>query len=126
MLKLLSCSILLVIAISCKKKAVGLFEDFPPGKFDFVWTTNHNGINDTLAGEVSGPYPIQTDYFFTKRLTNGDDNLSFSLDSKNIRLTINNLHFDAKITNFLKEENYLIVDFNKQDTLIGSLNLTRK
>jgi hypothetical protein len=57
--KLLSCSLILLFALSCKKEKKGLrvLDGFPSGKFDFVWVWNQNGVPDTVTGEVSGPYP---------------------------------------------------------------------
>ena len=46
-------SILVLFLFSCKKKQKGFFDDFPPGKFDFVWISDQNGVKDTLTGKSS-------------------------------------------------------------------------
>jgi hypothetical protein len=123
-------SLLVIVLLSCKKEEKRIFDDFKPGKFDFVWISDHNGIKDTLKGEVSGPYYLGTGYFFRKHLTFGETNLSFVFTSRINGVTIDNIsiyqtQFDAKISKYTITDNNLNVDFNKQDTLIGSFNLTR-
>ncbi|WP_148235416.1 hypothetical protein [Fluviicola taffensis] len=123
-------SVLVFVLLSCKKEENRIFDDFQPGRFDFIWISDHNGIKDTLKGEVSGPYHLGGGYFFRKHLTFGEDNMSFMFSSRSNGVTIDNIsiyqtQFDAKISNYTISDNNLNVDFNKQDTLIGSFNLTR-
>lgn len=62
-LKLLSGSLILLVALSCKKEK-GILDDFDSGRFDFVCIWNHNGLQDTTTGEVSGPDGSTPNYYF--------------------------------------------------------------
>ena len=65
-LKWLSCSLILLVSFSCKKEK-GALEDLSPGRFDFVYLLNNNANQDTITGELSGPYIETSRYFFMVR-----------------------------------------------------------
>jgi hypothetical protein len=134
--KLLSCSIILLFALSCKKNkglAGGFFDGFPPGKFDVVWIFDQNGTKDTLSGEFSGPYPVAGPiYGFRRRPVLGENLPGFALMPRSGE-RINNISYywyphliDAKIVNSQVDKNNLFISYNSGDTLTGTINLTRK
>jgi hypothetical protein len=130
--KLLSCSIILLFALSCKKKQKGFFDGFPPGKFDVVWIFDQNGTKDTLSGEFSGPYPVGTNYGFRRQLALGENRPGFALDAR-LGDKISNVSYywyphliDAKIVNSQVNKNNMFISYNSGDTLTGTINLTRK
>ncbi|MDR0801705.1 hypothetical protein [Fluviicola sp.] len=132
--KLLSCSLILLFALSCKKKkgwAGGFFDGFPPGKFDAVWIFDQNGTKDTLSGEFSGPYPIGTGYNFIHQLV-PNELIGFSLNSRSGGRIDNVTYYwyphliNAKIVNSQVNKNNMFISYNSGDTLTGTINLTRK
>ncbi|MDR0801703.1 hypothetical protein [Fluviicola sp.] len=134
--KLLSCSLILLFALSCKKKkalAGDLFNGFPPGKFDVIWIFDQNGIKDTLSGEFSGPYPSAAiNYIFIRRPALGENRFGFSLNTRSGGKIDNVTYYwypysiDAKIVNSQVDKNNLFISYNSGDTLTGTINLTRK
>ncbi|MDR0801131.1 hypothetical protein [Fluviicola sp.] len=133
MFKLLSCSIILLFTFSCKKKK-GIFGDFTPGKFDFVWVWNQNGVPDTVTGEVSGPYPLGGNYQFRRQLVPGEDEPDFKLSSNGVTLLLFHLEFSgyyasvnhSSITSYDITTDKLFLSFEKGDTVTGTFTLTRK
>lgn len=124
-------SFLVLPLFSCKKKEKRVFDDFPPGKFDFIWIWDVNGTKDTLVGEVSGPYPIGDDYFFRRYLKLGEDKLAFEVQTyDNVELKKFGIQKPfvhvGHVINSQISHNKLIINYMSGDTLIGSYNLTRK
>ena len=127
-LKLLSCSLILLVALSCKKKK-GVLDDFDSGRFDFVCIWEKNGIHDTLIGEASGPY-IQGNYYFRVRQELDSENSFFQLigPSDNSSLSLfyaDGISLNAPIIDSEHDSDHLLVKF-QSSTLVGSLNLIRK
>ena|GEM_PF-2481174 len=129
--KLLSCSLILLIFLSCKKQK-GVLDDFPPGRFDFVYVLNQNTNQDTIVGELSGPYLYSSTYyaFEVRQELSMDKSLKdFSVGTYK---KINGGHFAAQVntssTITYEDHNsdHLVVHFASGDTLSGSLTLTRK
>ena len=106
-------------------------DDFPPGRFDFVYILNNNTNQDTITGELSGPYVFSSSYVFEVRQELSIDKSlkSFSVGSYK---KINNGYFIAQVntssTITYEDHNsdYLLVRFEAGDSLSGSLTLTRK
>ena len=129
-LKWLSGSLILLSVLSCKKQK-GVLDDFPPGRFDFVYILNNNTNQDTITGELSGPYVFSSSYVFEVRQELSIDKSlkSFSVGSYK---KINNGYFIAQVntssTITYEDHNsdYLLVRFEAGDSLSGSLTLTRK
>ncbi len=130
-LKWLSCSLILLVALSCKKKK-GALDDFDSGRFDFVCIWNTNGIQDTVTGEVSGPYLQSMEYYFRVKQElntinslkeirvgtfNGMTNTSFRAQALNI---------SAKISSSDHDSDNLFVSFESGSILSGTFKLTRK
>jgi hypothetical protein len=131
--KLLSCSLILLFALSCKKEKKGLrvLDGFPPGKFDFVWVWNQNGVPDTITGEVSGPYPSSGgNYHFRRQLVSGEDEPDFILGGNGATFYTFYLEFssiyDANITSYDITKDKLFLSFEKGNTVTGIFSLTRK
>ncbi|MDR0803231.1 hypothetical protein [Fluviicola sp.] len=78
-LKWLSCSLILLFALSCRKKQKGALDDFDSGRFDFVCIWNTNGVQDTATGEVSGPYTFSQRYYFMVKQELGTTMKSFGV-----------------------------------------------
>ena len=128
-LKCLSCSLLLLITISCKKKESGILQDLNTGKFDFICTWQKNEVFDTVKGEVSGPY-IQGYYIFRVRRELNSRNSFFKLISPSNRSSlttfdVQELNLYAPITHSEHDSDHLAVDF-QSNTMSGSFKLTRK
>ena len=129
-LKSLSFSLILLVAFSCKKEK-GVLDDFSPGKFDFVYVLNNNSIQDTITGELTGPY-IYSSYYILK--VRQELSMDKSLKSFNIGTykKITSSRFTAQVNiggTIAYEEHdsdHLSVYFESGDTLFGSLTLNRK
>jgi len=129
-LKWLSCSLILLIFLSCKKQK-GVLDDFPPGRFDFVYVLNNGSNQDTIIGELSGPY-VKTSYYILE--VRQELSMDKSLKSFNIGnyKKILNSYFAAQVNiggNITYEDHnsdHLTVQFESGDTLAGILTLTRK
>ncbi|MNJ86649.1 hypothetical protein D3C87_41530 [compost metagenome] len=129
-LKWLSGSLILLIILSCKKQK-GVLDDFPPGRFDFVYILNNSSNQDTIIGELSGPYVKSSYYNFRVR-----QELSMDKSLKSFAVgtykKITGSHFAAQVntgSTIIYEDHhsdYLLVRFKAGDTLSGSLTLTRK
>ena len=59
--------IVICFLMSGCKKEKGALDDFDSGRFDFVCIWNKNGVQDTITGEVTGPYTHSMSYYFTVR-----------------------------------------------------------
>ena len=129
-LKWLSGSVILLLVLSCKKQK-GVLDDFPPGSFEFVYVLNTNSNQDTIEGELSGPYLYSSNYGFVVRqeLLMDKSLKSFTVGNYN---KINGGYFiaqvntDATISYESHDSDYLSVRFEAGDSLSGSLTLTRK
>ncbi len=129
-LKWLSGSLILLLVLSCKKQK-GVLDDFPPGRFDFVYVLNTNTNQDTITGELSGPYVFSSSYVFEVRqdLLMDKSLKDFSVGAYR---KINGGYFKAQvntsstITYEDHDSDYLSVRFEAGDSLSGSLTLTRK
>ncbi|MNU89642.1 hypothetical protein D3C71_794870 [compost metagenome] len=126
-LKSLSFSLILLFSFSCKKEK-GALDDLPPGRFDYVCIWNKNGIQDTLIGELSGPYLQGGHYNFKTKSELEFPNVVFRLfDFENFRrFNVVGLNLDASITSCEHDSDHLWVNFQKGDTISGSFTLTRK
>lgn len=129
-LKWLSGSLILLLVLSCKKQK-GVLDDFPPGSFDFVYILNTNSNQDTIEGELSGPYLYTSNYgFVVKQELLMDKSLkSFSVGNyKKINggYFIAQVNTSSTITYEDHNSDYLLVRFEAGDSLSGSLTLTRK
>ena len=128
--KSLNFSLILLVAFSCKKDK-GVLDDFPRGKFNFVYILNNNSNQDTITGELSGPYLYTPDYIFIVRqeLSMDKSLKSFAVGSYK---RINGSRFAAQvntgsiITHEEHDSDNLLIQFASGDTLSGSLSLTRK
>lgn len=129
-LRSLSFSLILLFSFSCKKEK-GALDDFPPGKFDFVYVLNNNSNQDTITGELTGPYVKSAYYILEIRQELSMDK---SLKAFNIGTykKITSSRFAAQVNiggNIIYEDHntdYLQVKFESGDTLSGSVTLTRK
>ncbi|MDR0801129.1 hypothetical protein [Fluviicola sp.] len=135
--KWLSCSlILLVVALSCRKKERGVLEDFPPGKFDVVCIWNMNGEQDTVTGEASGPYLQSMNYYFRVRQTLGYHLKDFKVGEFKKMLgelfQVSHLAISATITYEEHDADHLLVYFKNDNPAFGyqpvngTFKLTRK
>jgi hypothetical protein len=126
MLRLLSCSLILLLVLSCKKQK-GELSDFPRGRFNFVFSYTINGLDNSVNGEVSGPYQTGGNYEFhirpqvhleysTIRLASYDNIFRISLLSSDIT---------ANVTSKDHDSDNLNIQFQSGDTLSGSFILTR-
>ena len=129
-LKLLSCSLILLISFSCKKEK-GALDDLPPGRFNFVYVLNNNGNQDTIIGELSGPYIENAKYVFRVRQDLVSDNLLKMFIVGTYKSVYNGyflaqVNTSATITYEEHDANHLLVRFDSGNNLSGSLALTRK
>ena len=128
--KSLSCSLILLVSFSCKKQK-GVLDDFPLGRFNFVYVLNSNTNYDTITGEVSGPYSYTGNYSFVVRQELSMDKLLKSFRVGNYNSIINERFLAQPNTSSTidyeeHDSDYLLVRFTSGDTLTGSLTLTRK
>ncbi|MGV3613402.1 MAG: hypothetical protein ACO1N0_20760 [Fluviicola sp.] len=129
-LRSLSFSLILLLSFSCKKEK-GALDDLSPGKFDFVYILNNNSNQDTITGELTGPYIKSTLYIFRVRQELQMDN-SLKAFTVGTYKKISSSRFSAQvniggtITYEDHTSDYLQVMFESGDTLSGSLTLTRK
>ncbi|WP_343636324.1 hypothetical protein [Fluviicola sp.] len=129
-LKWLSCSFILLSVLSCKKEK-GALDDLNPGKFDFVYILNNSSGQDTVKGELSGPYIQAADYYFwIKQDLQIDKSLKFfrvgtykSIINQRFLAQVNT---NSTITYEDHNSDNLLIQFESGDTLSGSLTLTRK
>jgi len=128
--KLLSCSFILLSVLSCKKEK-GALDVINPGRFDFVYILNNNSGQDTVKGELTGPYVQAADYYFwIKQELQMDKSLKFfrvgtykSIINQRFLAQVNT---NSTITYENHDSDNLLVQFESGDTLSGSLTLTRK
>jgi hypothetical protein len=130
-LKWLSCSLILLVALSCKKKE-GSLDDFNSGRFDFICIWNKDGVQDTVTGEVSGPYLQSMNYYFRVKQELGAISSLKTFEVGSYRGMTNTpfytsaLHIDASITSADHDSDNLLVSFQSGSTLNGTFKLTRK
>lgn len=131
-LKLLSCSLLVLFSFSCKKKK-GVLDDFDSGRFDFVCIWNKDGVQDTVTGEVSGPYLQSMEYYFRVKQELGAINSlkSFRVGTynamPNTSFRAQALYINASITSAEHDSDNLMVGFQSgSNSVIGTFKLTRK
>jgi hypothetical protein len=130
-LKLLSCSLILMIIFSCKKEK-GALDALDSGRFDFVCIWSTNGIQDTVTGEVSGPYLQSMEYYFrVKQELNTMNSLkeirvgTFA-GMTNTSFRAQALNISAKISSSENDSDNLRVTFESGSSLSGTFKLTRK
>lgn len=130
-LKLLSCSLILMIIFSCKKEK-GALDELDSGRFDFVCIWEKNGVKDTVTGEVSGPYLQSMNYYFRVKKEIGDINSlrEFKVGTykgmTNTNFYAPALYIDASITSSENDADNLFVGFESGNVLSGTFRLTRK
>ena len=116
---------------SCKKEK-GVLDDLSPGRFNFVYLLNTGSTQDTITGELSGPYIKSSSYyvFEVRQELSMDKSLkSFTVGNYNKVVEgyfIAQVNTDATITYEDHNSDHLLVHFESGDTLSGSLTLTRK
>ncbi|MNU89641.1 hypothetical protein D3C71_794860 [compost metagenome] len=129
--QLLLPALVLLFLFSCKKQK-GALDDFLPGRFDFVCIWTKNGIQDTVTGEVSGPYLQSMNYYFRVKQELGTTNSlkSFEVGSykgmTNASFYSSALYISANITSADHNSDNLLVSFQSGNTLNGTFKLTRK
>ena len=130
-LKWLSGSLILLVTLSCKKQK-GALDDFDSGRFDFVCIWNTNGVQDTVTGEVSGPYLQSLNYYFrVKQELGGISSLKeFKVGTykgmTNTNFYAPALYIDASITSSDHDSDNLWVTYESGSSLSGTFKLTRK
>ncbi|TSJ44822.1 hypothetical protein [Fluviicola chungangensis] len=129
-LKWLSGSLILLSVLSCKKQK-GVLDDFPPGRFDFVYVLNTSSNQDTVSGELSGPYVKSSYYTFEVRQELSMDKSLKAFSVGTYKKIIDNtfkaqVNTGSTITYENHDADHLFVQFAAGDTLSGSLTLTRK
>lgn len=130
-LKWLSCSLILLFALSCKKKK-GELDDLNSGRFDFVCIWNKDGVQDTVTGEVSGPYLQSMNYYFRVKQELGAINSLKTFEVGTYKSMTNTsfycpaLYIIASITSTDHDSDNLFVSFESGSTLNGTFKLTRK
>jgi hypothetical protein len=130
-LKWLSCSLILLVALSCKKKE-GYLDDFNSGRFDFICIWNKDGVQDTVVGVVSGPYLQSMEYYF--RVKQELDAISSLKEFRvgtyrgmtNTSFRSQALYISASITSADHDSDNLLVSFQSGSTLNGTFKLIRK
>jgi hypothetical protein len=128
--KWLSCSLILLIVLSCKKQK-GVLDDFDSGQFDFVCIWEKNGVKDTVTGEISGPYLQSLYYYFrVKQELGGISSLKeFKVGTykgmTNTNFYAPALYIDAIITTSDHNSDNLFVSFESGSILSGTFKLTR-
>ena len=106
-------------------------DDFPPGRFDFVYVANNNTDQDTIVGELSGPYVSSSYYILKVRQELSMDKSLKSFNIGNYKKILNSrfaaqVNMGGNITYEDHDSDYLLIRFESGDTLSGSLTLTRK
>ncbi len=135
-LKWLSCSLILLFILSCKKQK-GALDDFDSGRFDFVCIWNKNGVQDTATGEVSGPYSQSPYYYFRVKQELGGISALKDFEVGSYSKMVNESFYSAglliihsKITYEEHDSDHLLVHFQSletsSDTLNGTFKLIRK
>lgn len=130
-LKWLSYSLILLFALSCKKKK-GELDDFDSGRFDFVCIWNKDGVQNTVTGEVSGPYLQSMEYYFRvkQELSTINSLKEFRVGTYNAMTNTSfraqALYITASITSAEHDPDNLFVSFESGSTLNGTFKLTRK
>ncbi|MNE54486.1 hypothetical protein D3C87_22010 [compost metagenome] len=123
--------IMFCFLISGCKKEKGVLDDFPPGRFNFVYILNNNSNQDTVIGELSGPHVESLNYFFMVRQELLMDKQLKGFNVGTFKSIING-HFAAQVntsSTIIYEDHtsdYLLVRFDSGNNLYGSLTLTRK
>lgn len=130
-LKWLSFSLIFLFAFSCKKEK-GVLDDLNSGRFDFVCIWNKNGVQDTVTGEVSGPYLQSMNYYFRVKQELGTTSSLKSFEVGSYKGMTNApfysaaLYISASITSADHDSDNLLVNFQTGNTLNGTFKLTRK
>jgi hypothetical protein len=122
--------LILPTILSCKKEK-GALDDFPPGRFDFVYILNTSSNEDTIIGELSGPYVKSSYYTFEVRQELSMDKSLKAFSVGTYKKIIDNtfkaqVNTGSTITYENHDADHLLVQFAAGDTLSGSLALTRK
>ena len=129
--RILSSFLLFLLFTGCKKEK-GALDDLPPGKFDFVCIWNKNGVQDTVTGEVSGPYLQAMEYYFRVKQELGTTNFlkEFRVGTykgmANTSFRVQGLYISSSITSSDHDSDNLFVNFQSGSTLNGTYKLTRK
>lgn len=129
--KWLSFSLIMLFALSCKKKK-GALDDIGSGRFDFVCIWEKNGVQDTVIGEVSGPYLQSMNYYFRVKQELGAINSLKTFEVGSYKGMINAsfytsaLYINASITSADHDSDHLLVGFQSGNVLNGTFKLTRK
>ncbi len=115
---------------SCKKEK-GILDDLSPGRFDFVYVLNNNSNQDTITGELSGPYVKSSYYILEVRQELSMDKSLKAFNVGTYKKMINSrfaaqVNIGGNITYEDHNTDHLLVHFESGDTLSGSLTLTRK
>lgn len=120
-----------MIILSCKKEK-GALDELDSGRFDFVCIWEKNGVQDTVKGEVSGPYLQSMNYYFRVKKAIGDINSlrEFKVGTykgmTNTNFYAPALYIDASITSSENDADNLFVGFESGNVLSGTFRLTRK
>lgn len=106
-------------------------DDFPPGRFDFVYILNTSSNQDTITGELSGPYVRSSYYILEVRQELSMDKSLKSFNIGNYKKILTSrfaaqVNIGGDITYEDHNSDYLLLQFASGDTLSGSLTLTRK
>lgn len=135
-LKWLSCSLIILSILSCKKQK-GILDDMDSGRFDFVCIRNENGVMDTVTGEVSGPYSQSPYYYFNVKQELGGISSLKDFEVGAYSRMINEVFYapgfliNAKITYEEHDGDHLWVNFQNDNPSVGAIvtgtfTLTRK
>lgn len=119
-----------LLLTGCKKEK-GVLDDFPPGRFDFIYVLKNNANYDTIAGELTGPYvrsayyilEVRQEVLMDKQLKSFNIGAYKKITSSRFAAQVN---IDGIITYEDHTSDYLLVHFKSGDTLSGSLTLIRK
>ena len=124
--KWLSYSLLLFFSFSCQKEK-GELSDFPRGRFNFVFSWKLNGIDETINGEVSGPFLTQGNYIFQIRPQVNLESTTIRLSSVSdiFRISLLSSDITANVTSIDHDSDNLNVQYQSGDTLSGFFKLIR-
>jgi hypothetical protein len=135
-LRWLSCSLILLSVLSCKKQK-GILDDMDSGRFDFVCIRIENGAADTVTGEVSGPYSESPSYYFRVKQELGgitslkDFKVGYYSNMIEQPFYAPGLLINSKITYEEHDGDHLWINFQNDNPSVGALvsgtfTLTRK
>lgn len=126
--KWLNCSLILLIALSCKKEK-GALDNLAPGRFNYVCIWNKNGVQDTLVGILSGPYLQAGNYEFRVKKSLENTNNYFKIlgykTLTNFNVPESPIVDAAPIIYSDHDSDNLLINF-QSSTMNGSFKLTRK